>query len=652
MDQNIIYSLDNHLIDKDNLILSGWAFDKDGEKIEFSILENGKKIDFKLKTVQRLDVVQFYSDSSVDCNCGFNISFQYIKSKQYELWIRSKKDQIKLSLNINKLKVKHFIERINVKDVYRQIRNDGVKPFTIRLSQFFLTNQQVYQRYFDSQLYSPAVLEKQKVQKFSYNPKVSIIVPAFKTPENFLIEMIESVRNQTYQNWQLCIADGSIECEHMDRILGQYSQIDPRVCFVKLEDNYGISGNTNKALELVDGEVITLLDHDDLLAPEALYEVVKKFNEDLHIDVVYTDEDKISMEGDKHFDPTHKPDFNLELLRSCNYICHFFAVKKEIVDEVGGFRSEYDGSQDYDFIFRCCEKARKIGHVDRVVYYWRAHINSTAQNPESKLYCYESGKKAIQAHLDRMNINAVSYRKDNYGMYGVNYTVVGKPKVTLIIYDASEKKDISCHYDNLEIIYLKNHVVGSINNCIRKSDSEFIGIMHSSFIFKEADSLEQLIARMQLKDVGAAGMKVYGADGKYLSCGRVIGVSQFAKDVLLGESIASFGYMGKAISQQEVSALSPEFILFNRQDLTEIQNLDEQFNLSGSIIDACLKLRQLNKKIILDARYAIYTENNFSMKRLPASHVKMLQNKWGKIKDPYYNRNFSKEIIYRYECKK
>src|SRR5699024_2300838 len=216
-----------------------------------------------------------------------------------------------------------------------------------------------------------------------------------------------------------CIVNASPKDASMEYTLMEYARRDPRIRWKKLEENKGIAENTNEALAMTEGEYIGLLDHDDLLAPDALYEVAKVLEKEPETEVLYTDEDKVRGEDLEHFQPHLKPDFSPDLLRSNNYICHFFVVKRSILEKTGGFRREYDGAQDYDFIFRCTEQAGKIRHIPEVLYHWRTHEASTADNPESKLYAFEAGKRAIEANLKRSGlVGTVTHTKD-YGFYRV-----------------------------------------------------------------------------------------------------------------------------------------------------------------------------------------------------------------------------------------
>lgn len=226
------------------------------------------------------------------------------------------------------------------------------------------------------------------------------------------------------------MANGSPEGEGaiVSRVMAEYTRKDSRFHVSELGDNLGISGNTNAALRMAKGDFIILADHDDTIPEHALYEVAKTINGHPDCDVIYSDEDKLDMDGGALFDPHFKPDFNPDLLTSVNYICHLFVVKRALLDRVGGFRHEFDGAQDYDFIFRCTENAKEICHIPKVLYHWRCHQESTASNPESKLYAFEAGARAIMAHYERCGIPAEKVEKGvDYGIYHTIFNIQGRP---------------------------------------------------------------------------------------------------------------------------------------------------------------------------------------------------------------------------------
>ena len=334
-----------------------------------------------------------------------------------------------------KINMKSIFQKITVQKVvkgFRYLKHYGWKEFIIRLQEKMEAENIPYEPWYEKHKATAEQIEKQKKQAEKWNdaPKISIVVPLFKTPETFLRAMIESVQAQTYGNWQLCLADGSgagdedadPKASLVQSIANEYASADARIRYECLTENQGIAGNTNAAIALADGDWIAFMDHDDLLAPDALFEMVKMIRQGFHdedglaatayreagndYEMLYTDEDKVDMDGKTHFQPHLKPDFNIDLLRSNNYITHFLAVKRSLLDQVGGIRSDFDGAQDYDFILRCAEQAGAIGHIPRILYHWRCHKESTSENPFSKQYAVDAGKRAIGEHLKRLGVAA------------------------------------------------------------------------------------------------------------------------------------------------------------------------------------------------------------------------------------------------------
>ena len=349
----------------------------------------------------------------------------------------------------------------------RVLVKDGPAVFIKKVANQFKP-QMDYMEWRKEELPSKEELLRQSRERFEEEVVISILVPLYNTPLFFLREMVQSVLEQSYSGWELCLADGS-DGEHAE--VGNWCQEiakkDKRVKYQKLEENRGISENTNVCIQMASGDYLALFDHDDLLTPDALYEV-RKAIQDRQADVVYTDEDKVNGDSTVYAEPHFKSDFNLDLLRANNYICHFFVVKKEIAERVGGLRTEYNGSQDYDFIFRCVEQTSRIVHIPRVLYHWRMHENSTAANQQSKLYCYTAGQRAITSHLERCKVKGEVLMQEHLGFYRVNYLVQGEPLVSILIPNKDEKETLKgcidsifrkSSYRNFEIIVIENNSV-------------------------------------------------------------------------------------------------------------------------------------------------------------------------------------------------
>lgn len=259
-------------------------------------------------------------------------------------------------------------------------------------------------------------------------PLFSILVPAYRTGEAFLRELIASLQAQTYPRWELVLADAT-EGNRVGEIAAGYK--DSRIKYVKLEENKGISENSNRGLPFAEGAYVGLLDHDDILTPDALYEmheaVQRGKNKGIEPELIYSDEDKCDAEAVRFFEPNHKEAFNLDLLLSNNYICHFLMMKTELLKQLG-FRPEYDGAQDYDLILRAVERILALGegeerivHIPRVLYHWRCHEASTAENPRSKEYAYEAGRRALQDYADRQGFSAKAENLPHLGFYRLKF---------------------------------------------------------------------------------------------------------------------------------------------------------------------------------------------------------------------------------------
>ena len=336
------------------------------------------------------------------------------------------------------------INSTNIKKGISYIRENGLDGIASRVRYKMQGPGLAYNGWYkDNHEPSEEELEKQRMTSFAYRPLISILVPIYETPERYLRDMIESVINQTYGNWQLVLVDGSnrgTEVPHTETIVREYMAEDRKIVYAPLEKNLGIAMNTNMAFNYSTGDYITLLDHDDMLTKDALFSVVSALQEERY-DVLYSDEDKISEDGTRVSDPAFKPDFSIDLLRAHNYITHLFVVTRKLLLEVGGFDSEYDGAQDYDLALKCSEKTKSIKHIPRVLYHWRINDKSVALNPHKKEYAKEAGKRALQAHIERCGCFATVTHTDMWGMYKVSYDTPGNPLLSIVI-PGGDKREI------------------------------------------------------------------------------------------------------------------------------------------------------------------------------------------------------------------
>ena len=472
----------------------------------------------------------------------------------------------------------------------RYIRQYGPAQLYVKIKERKSRNQaeRGYDAWLRSQLPDETQSEKQRGTVFAQMPCISILVPAYETPEPFLREMMESVLKQSYENLELCIADGS-PTDGVQKIVEAYAKEDRRVRYQRLTENKGISENTNAALKLANGDYVGLLDHDDLLLPGALFEVVKALNEAGGADAVYTDEDKVNMDLSHHFQPHFKPDYNLEYLRSNNYICHFFVVKRDIAEEIGGFRGAFDGAQDHDFIFRCTEGGRKVLHIPKVLYSWRCHEASTASNPESKLYAYEAGKRAVAAHLERMGEAGSLEDTSNYGFYRVRYPE-SEHKIFIKSFEKLNRQT------DIKVVYYDKACNNSVT--IRGKEDYVLFTCVKNGTFGEG-FWQELFSCCERPETGLACARVYDKKGRLSSDIRMKGVADPFGAGMQGLKKGYSGYFHRALLQQEL-AVPTDCFLVKRELLKDLEQV--------SIQEVCEIVEAAGRKILY-APWAVVYEN-------------------------------------------
>lgn len=513
-------------------------------------------------------------------------------------------------------------------------------------------------------------LSNQRKYVFNNNPKISIIVPLYNTPKKYLLELIKSVQNQTYTNWELCLADGStMPLDFLNKIVEK----DSRIKYQKLKENKGISGNTNEALKIATGDFISLLDHDDLIPVNSLFEIVKAINENKDVEFLFTDEDKFTDINKKtRYEPNFKPDYAFDTFTSYNYICHFSIFKKELIDKLVGFNNEFDGSQDYDLILRAVEHAGKIVHIPKILYHWRVHKNSTAGNAEAKPYCFDAGKRAVQKHLERKGYKGA---KAEYGIAIVRnrvvYPVQKNQKVKIILYLQDERIDLEklnqdiekITYSNFDITILTsrdinnyqiinknakvseiikisdNNLVLEINNVVSKTNAEQIIIAKDIQDIKTENFIEQLIGFVQREEVGVVSPRIIY---KYQSTqynGTIYGIDSNNIGYLDYIDVAgSFGYVTRGAVVQNFSIIKSECIMVSKENLLKVNGLNTSMDFSDSLADVSFSLfKRFNKLNVINPHIELETLE----KTLKNGENKFFQ-KWEnelKIPDPNYNVN-------------
>ena len=581
-----------------------------------------------------------------------------------------------------------------IKKAWKYFRHFGPKAFFAHLQERLQKEAVPYAQWFEAHRPDDRELLRYRAANRPEDPVISVIVPVYETPERYLREMVESVRSQTYENWELCIADASDKTDNVRAVIREYEEREKehgteRIRYKKLEKNEGIAENTNAGIRMAAGDYIGLLDHDDLLAPHALRLIADRIHA-TGADMLYTDEDKIDSEGKKHFQPNFKPDFNEDLLRSNNYITHFLVVKRALAVQAGGILSEYNGAQDYDFIFRCSEKAERIEHIPEILYHWRTHAASTADNPESKLYAYEAGRKAIEAHLARMGESGEVTLLPEYGFYRVRYPLTKEPLVSILIPNKDQVKALTAcldalkktAYQNFEILIIENNSTeeqtfeyyktlendpkiriltwkegfnyAAINNFgAREAKGEYLLFLNNDVrCVIDPGWLGEMVATGLRENVGAVGAKLYYPNNRIQHAGIVIGIGGVAGAMFVDLPRARKGYLNKASLMQDMSAVTAACMLMRKSVFEEAGGFEEKLAVAFNDVDLCLKVREKGYLIVYDPFAEAYhdesrsrgAEDTEEKQRRFYTEIDYMRGRWNQILkdgDPYYNKNLS-----------
>lgn len=542
--------------------------------------------------------------------------------------------------------------------------------------------------------YSDEDLSRQCKTTFPQEVRFSIVVPLYNTPETYLRDMIQSVLDQTYGNWELCLADGS-DSSHSDveEICKRYAEADSRIRYEKLERNLGISGNTNAGLDMATGEYIGLLDHDDILHPAALYEVMRAVCSQ-NADFIYTDENSFHVTPSDAFCPHFKPDYAPDTLRANNYICHFTVFRKTLLEKTGRFRPECDGSQDYDMVLRLTEQAERIAHIPIILYYWRAHPGSVADDVGAKPYVIEAAHRAVQDHLNRIGLKGEVLDTVVTSMYRIRYAIDGQPLVSIIIPNKDHVADLEkcirsitekTAYPNWEIIVVENNSedqdtfacyerlqkdsririvtwekgwnYSAINNFgVSFAGGEYYLLLNNDTEVISPEWIEEMLMFAQRGDVGAVGTKLYYPDHTIQHGGVGVGIGGVAAHLHQYFDYRHPGYMGRLVYAQNLSAVTAACIMIPRRVWEQVGGLDEDFAVAFNDIDLCMRIRQAGYLIVWTPFAELYHYESKSRgqddtpekKKRFASEVTRFLERWKReleAGDPYYNPNFSLDRV-------
>lgn len=544
---------------------------------------------------------------------------------------------------------------------------------------------------------TPQQASKERNCQFPRMVKISILTPLYNTPEEFLREMLDSVVNQTYENWELCLADGSDrEHEYVRKIVEEYQKRPEgeKILYRKLEKNFGISGNTNECLSMAGGDYIGLLDNDDILHPSTLYEYVKAVNEK-GADYIYCDETTYkSGDINKMLTMHFKPDYAVDNLRANNYICHFSVFARELLDGMELFRPRFDGSQDHDMILRLTDRAKKVVHIPRILYYWRSHPGSVASDITAKPYAIAAAKGAVADHLKRHGFEhfQITSTRAFETIFKIRYQIIGSPLISIIIANKDHAADLrACitsileksTYENFEIIVVENNSreketfdyyrelaeeekvrvitfeggfnYSAVNNLgASAAKGSYLLLLNNDTRVITVNWMEELLMYAQREDVGAVGGKLYYADKTIQHAGVVLGLGahRTAGHSHYGQHRDNLGYMGRLCYAQNVSAVTGACLLVKKSLFEEAGGLDESFAVSLNDVDFCLRLREKGFLNVFTPFAELYhlesasrgPDNDGEKAERYNRESERFRERWKEALaagDPYYNPNFS-----------
>lgn len=689
------YFIEEEKVQQGFLRIRGWAVASEPVQIRL-FDENRKPVNAEILRTERVDVEQLYEESEIHGKCGFFAEIPNLSGKVLYVVFYAGGEKSVYMVHLQKLVIlSRKVGKYAAKGM-RYWKTQGSAALIGKVKNKIKTastREIPYDKWILKHLPTEKELERQRREKFDYQPKISIVVPLYKTPEKYLRQLVDSVKNQTYPNWELCLSDGSGADSPLTSLLEEFAAGDERIKVAKSDVQLRIAENTNAGLKLADGDYIAFTDHDDELTPNALFECVKLVNNNRAIRVLYSDEDKMSMDGHKFFQPHFKPDFNQDLLTTVNYICHLFVVERSVLEEVGDFNPEYDGAQDYDFIFRCTEavKTEEIGHVAKILYHWRFHEDSTAENPESKTYAFEAGKRAIEAHYQRLGIHAEVSQGEFLGLYKTRYIREYDPLVSIIIPNKDHIDDLKrcmdsieekSTYKNYEYIIVENnstddatfayykelekqnpkaHVVywdkefnySAINNYgATFAKGEYLLLLNNDTEIINGDCLEELLGYCMRSDVGAVGARMYYEDDTIQHAGVVIGFGGIAGHCFVLQPRGTTGYCHRIICAQDYSAVTAACMMVKRSAFDKVGGLTEELAVAFNDIDFCMKLRSAGYLIVYNpyAELYHYESKSRGLEDTPEKvarfnkEIQKFEQRWPEILrdgDPYYNPNLT-----------
>ncbi|TBX30639.1 glycosyltransferase family 2 protein [Enterococcus durans] len=684
-----------------DLLIVGWAVDEVTKEIPH-IKVDKENVIAEVTNVVRLDINHLYN-LDIKTPSGFSIRLSGRLKGRAILDFQTKKHQNGIAVKLNSRypyddgletgweKKKRLLKKgINyarthgVKKAIRRVKLE-LKPGSIDYAEWITRHENIDLK-----------SQQEQSKKFDYRPLISIAMPVYNVEIKWLEKCIDSVINQTYDNWELCISDDASTDPKIKKCLEAYEKKEPRIKVVFRKENGHISLATNSALEIATGEFIALLDNDDELPPHALFEVVKVLNERPELDVIYSDEDKIDAEGNR-FDPHFKADWSPDTLMGNNYISHLGVYRSSIVKSLGGFRKGYEGSQDYDLVLRVTEQIPEdhIYHIDKVLYHWRTIPGSTASSGEAKSYIYDSGVKALTDALNRRGIKGTVRPGLISGFYEVTYEVLQEELVSVIIPTKNGYDDLKLcvdsiiektSYPNYEIIIADNGSTdpkmqelfaeykkqlnerfivelidipfnySRINNlAAEKASGKYLLFLNNDTEVIEPNWMTTMVSYAQFDRIGCVGAKLYYPDDTTQHAGVLVGIGGVAGHALNNYDRTHCGYFGRLVIDVNYLAVTAACMMVKAADFKAVNGFDETLEVAFNDVDLCLKIYELGRYNVYAHQVELYHfesksrgyEDTPEKQKRFAGEIKKMQDKWPAYiaHDPFYNDNLTKEGI-------
>ena len=685
-------SVDEFVLDDRGISVSGWCIARENYSICLKDA-SGTVISGKIMDRRRTDVEQAYPECKKEWIHGYLFtSKERIEGKvTVEVYCDGVKEIVQhsfrqaLPMKIGKSikeqgwKVKVYYQQFGLKQtVRRAIEKLGGKEVR--------TYEAFRRRYFPDK----KELNRQRKEQFVYEPLFSIVVPLYKTPLPYLEDLIWSIQAQTYEKWKLYLSDGSGKESSLKEVLRNYARKEKRIHIIENDCRLNISDNTNRALEQVDGGYVVFVDHDDTLAPDALYECVKVLNREPDVEVIYTDSDKLSENGKRYSEPCFKPDFNMELLRCQNYICHLTVIQKRFLDKVGYLNSDYSGVQDYDHILRCVERTNRIVHIPKILYHWRMCPGSVAVDTDNKPYTYELFQKILREHYDRMGIQA-EVKAVFPGVVRTVYQLPYEPLVSVIIANKDHREDLmrcvesleqESEYKNLEILIVENNSVSEEivtyydqvqrqydNVRVLRYEKEFnyadiqnyaavrakgdhLLLLNNDTWLERPESIREMLGYCMRDDVGIVGAKLLYPNDTIQHAGVIVGLGGVADHAFVGMDREDPGYCCRAICAQEYSAVTAACLMVKKTVFMEVGGMDTELKIAFNDVDFCLRVKEAGYKIIYNP-FSIWYHDESKTRGAEDTpekierfrgEIEYFQRRWANFLywgDPSYNPNLA-----------